>query len=360
MDDIKKKVSDGAKDTKKSSDLIKKYVSLTDSQGLNPAVKSINEFIAKYLKGSNGIINNSKQARDKTTKYFSHSSSEGLYAAIKSIKDFISTYLNGEGGIKNQSTIARELIKTHWEGNALEGVKSNINSLIEILSQIKTDSAEAKDSLNDLNSFDTKGLEDKRRVCEELKKAAQDAKKAVDDLNNTEVKQKKMPTGGGSNQVEKDGGRVDKFAKGGRVKKYNISGALNRIAQAAGEDTMIAVREGEGVFTEKQTDDLEEFIKLTPELIESSKSLQKYSKLLTGLNFSSSTAIPLAQSQIASGMKASAAVPEGALASNMVDSNNIEITIGDIQVNGVQDVNGLATQIKDNLPSALLQALNRR
>lgn len=363
IDDIKKKISDGAKDTKKSSDLIKKYVSLSDSQGLYPAVKSVNEFIAKYLKGNNGIINNSKLARDKTTKYFNHNSSEGLGTAINSIKDFINNYLNGDGGIKNQSRIARELIKTHWEGSALETVKNNINNLIELLEQLKSSSEDAKSNLNELKNVDTSGLEDKKKACDSLKDSAEKAKKAIDDLNKTEIKPKNTSTGGaGNNTVAAKGARVrvDHFAKGGRIKKPNLSQALNTIAESVGEDTMIAAREGEGVFTERQTDDLEEFIKLTPELIESSKSLQKYSKLFTGLNLSSSTAIPLAQSQIASGMKGSVGVPESALASNVVDSNNIEITIGDIQVNGVQDVNGLAMQIKNNLPSALLQAINRR
>lgn len=46
------------------------------------------------------------------------------------------------------------------------------------------------------------------------------------------------------------------------------------------------------------------------------------------------------------------------LASNM--SQNITLSIGDIQVSGVNDVNGLSKAIVDQLPNQLLQELHRR
>lgn len=57
---------------------------------------------------------------------------------------------------------------------------------------------------------------------------------------------------------------IGKFAKGGIITK-DKNNPLNKIAEAVGEDTLIAAKEGESVLTKDQTEDLSDFTKAMAE-----------------------------------------------------------------------------------------------
>lgn len=351
---LQQNVTKTQQSTKKAIDQVKKLTSL--SGGLSPAVKSIKNFISKYLQGSGGIIKKSEEAKKKVTDAFDHN--KGLRQAINSIKKFISDYLQK---LKSKSDEVRSAIKKHWEGSALENAKSKINSLINSLSNLSSQSKEAKAAVDELANIDASRFNSLISSLDSIIKKVDEVKKKLNELpeKKTVTIDYKNSNNNDNNGKNANGGRVEKYARGGRVKKFNISGALNKIAQTVGEDTMIAVKEGEGIFTKKQTDDLEEFIKLTPELVNASASLSKFAKLFTSLKPNNVNAA-FTQNQISSGLALAGADGGMIAAGNMTNSNNFNLSIGDIHLNGVQDVDGLAIDIKNNLPNALLQVLTRR
>lgn len=141
------------------------------------------------------------------------------------------------------------------------------------------------------------------------------------------------------------------YAKGGRVeiptaaagRRVTQTGPKHPLAKAVGEDVMIAAKAGEGIFTERQTDDLEQFIKLTPELIKSVDEFKHLGKLME-INVRE---LPNRMAQNFDRMLAS---------QNTNNRTNI-ITIGDINLSDVQNVSDFARQLKANLPNAVLQEL---
>lgn len=141
------------------------------------------------------------------------------------------------------------------------------------------------------------------------------------------------------------------YAKGGRVeiptaatgRRITQSGPKHPLAKAVGEDVMIAAKAGEGIFTERQTDDLEDFIKLTPELLKTFKGFEHLGKLM-GL---STMDIPLNMERM-----------ENIVPPQTINNNRTNVfNFGDFNMTEVSNVSDFARQLKANLPNAVLQEL---
>lgn len=139
---------------------------------------------------------------------------------------------------------------------------------------------------------------------------------------------------------------------GGVIPNDVIENAFDVVAKSVGEDKMVAVKEGERILTPKQNKDFEEFVKLTPELINATESLAKYAKLFADISTLDSMA---SENGVARGVNGVVDRANGAA----VTANSVSLTIGDIHVHEVDNADDLAKQIKNNLPNSLLQALGR-
>ena len=128
---------------------------------------------------------------------------------------------------------------------------------------------------------------------------------------------------------------------------------LNGIANALGEDVMVAAKKGERVLTVQQNKNFEELVRLTPDLISASTEFVKYARLFDSLDSSTNNVAD----SIASALKD---VVSTASVRNVTNNNVVTLSIGDIHVDGVQDVSGFATAIKNNLPNSMLQVLTGR
>lgn len=128
--------------------------------------------------------------------------------------------------------------------------------------------------------------------------------------------------------------KITKCAKGGVIKKSD--NIFSPIAESIGEDTMIAVRDGERVLTPIQNKHFEKLISISDKLV---PALLKGNLLNTGLfgNLQNNN-MPY--------------VPATA--------NSINISIGDINLHEVNDVNTLSQAIISQLPNKISQAINRR
>lgn len=145
-------------------------------------------------------------------------------------------------------------------------------------------------------------------------------------------------------------GGVITAAKGTLIPADN---GLNGIANALGEDVMVAAKKGERVLTVQQNKNFEELVRLTPDLISASTEFVKYARLFDNLDSSTNNVAD----NIASALKD---VVSTASVRNVTNNNVVTLSIGDIHVDGVQDVSGFATAIKNNLPNSMLQVLTGR
>ena len=144
---------------------------------------------------------------------------------------------------------------------------------------------------------------------------------------------------------------LERYVRGGVVTNKTKSG-LDTIAKQIGEDQIVAVKEGERILTPKQNKDFEEFVKLTPELINATESLAKYAKLFADISTLNSMA---SENGVVRGVNGVVDRANGAA----VTANSVSLTIGDIHVHEVENADDLARQIKNNLPNSLLQALGK-
>lgn len=155
--------------------------------------------------------------------------------------------------------------------------------------------------------------------------------------------------------IKEKGGRVEipTAAKGRRITANDI---FDDIAKMVGEDTMVAAKVGEGIFTKRQTDDLEEFIQLTPSLIQSTKELQNIAKIFEAQLDHSNFLPTSVQNYIASAIQQSDKTAQGLAASTVNNTNNLNFTVGDITIQHAENASDLARQIKNNFPTAAYQA----
>ena len=119
---------------------------------------------------------------------------------------------------------------------------------------------------------------------------------------------------------------VQKYADGGVIGAQ--PGLLDFIAQAVNEDHLIAARQGERILTTSQNKQFEALVKLAPELLSMHHPLQNLS------------------------------VPDS-FRSLFTPASTPNITIGDIHLHNVNDVNSLSRAIIQRLPGQMMQAIHR-
>lgn len=194
-----------------------------------------------------------------------------------------------------------------------------------------------------------------QEIVDSLKSMVAEAKSAFDTLNSMSASAQGMPTAPSASATvpaAKNGLEVTGYASGGVVQRTpTLGSALTKIASTVGEDTMVAVRKGERVLSVSQTENFDQLVKLTPELIASSKDLMKYSKLFNNINVDASQT----ERNIENGIKK---VLDKSQLNNITNNNNTySISMGDINVSGVQDVDSFANAVKNEFPNKMLQIL---
>lgn len=194
-----------------------------------------------------------------------------------------------------------------------------------------------------------------QEIVDSLKSMVDEAKSAFDTLNSMSASAQGAPAAPSANAATptaKNGLEVTGYASGGVVQRTpTLGSALTKIASTVGEDTMVAVRKGERVLSVSQTENFDQLVKLTPELIASSKDLMKYSKLFNNINVDASQT----ERNIENGIKK---VLDKSQLNNITNNNNTySISMGDINVSGVQDVDSFANAVKNEFPNKMLQIL---
>lgn len=209
------------------------------------------------------------------------------------------------------------------------------------------------------------GLEQKmKEYAASMEDSARRIKTAANDAANTNI-----PSG-----VSKSGATVTAWdnnvqvwsgkAKGGIIDEDD-SGALDYFARAVGEDHMVALTEGEAVIPV-------DTVKANPELVGGLLNANGKSYTVAGDSFSrnGSTFTPVSIPSLSgfglNGFNLNSVAPRfnnkinpGSYVNNIINGNGVNITIGDIHLSGVQDVNGLSNAIINKLPNTLIQALGR-
>lgn len=134
--------------------------------------------------------------------------------------------------------------------------------------------------------------------------------------------------------TNKEIGSIIKCAKGGVIKKSD--NIFSPIAESIGEDTMIAVRDGERVLTPIQNKHFEKLISISDKLVPALlKGNLLNNNLFGNLQNNNMPYVP-------------------------ATANSINISIGDINLHEVNDVNTLSQAIISQLPNKISQAINRR
>lgn len=144
------------------------------------------------------------------------------------------------------------------------------------------------------------------------------------------------------------GGSAKGRAKGGIISKED-AGDFDYIAKAIGEDHMVALTEGEAVIPKKSVEQNKDIIR---ELIATSSKIERFEPNIPDSfdSLKSIGAIPQFNYRI----------PRGNHSISQVRNENINISIGDIHVHGVQDVNGLSDAIIKEMPNMVIQKINKR
>lgn len=136
--------------------------------------------------------------------------------------------------------------------------------------------------------------------------------------------------------TNKEIGNIIKCAKGGVIKKSD--NIFSPIAESIGEDTMIAVRDGERVLTPIQNKHFEKLISISDKLVPALlKGNLLNNNLFSNLQNNNMPYVP-----------------------PTTTANSINISIGDINLHEVNDVNTLSQAIISQLPNKISQAINRR
>ena len=134
--------------------------------------------------------------------------------------------------------------------------------------------------------------------------------------------------------INKEKNSIVKCAKGGVIKKSD--NIFSPIAESIGEDTMIAVRDGERVLTPIQNKHFEKLISISDKLVPALlKGNLLNNNLFGNLQNNNMPYVP-------------------------ATANSINISIGDINLHEVNDVNTLSQAIISQLPNKISQAINRR
>lgn len=216
-----------------------------------------------------------------------------------------------------------------------------------------------------------KDITDKIEALEQkMKEYAASMENSADRMKNAvrEASQLDIP-GGGSNEGSTGGGgkrtpvTYKAYAKGGLIDEDDTSN-LDHFARAVGEDHMVALTEGEAVIPV-------DTVKANPELVNGLLNANGKSYTIAGSSFNKDgntftpVNIPNLFGSAISGFNLDKVAPKYENKMNpdsyinTVNENSVSITIGDIHLSGVQDVNGLSDQIMNRLPNLLIQGIGK-
>ena len=123
---------------------------------------------------------------------------------------------------------------------------------------------------------------------------------------------------------------IKKFAKGGVISSSNSSG-LDYLAKKFREDHVVFAKDGERVLTPVQNEMWEKWTDALPKLLENINIQPKLNLHTFNSDFVNRSAI-----------------------------QPITLSIGDIHLNNVQNVDSLANAIVKELPSKVIQSINKR
>ena len=355
---------------------------------LSDVTKGIEDITNAASNGADGIggyVEEMEDLADETGK--AKDSGNEYITALKIMKEEYDKGTTNSARFKEAQKKVKDAFNEGGEAANLS--KEKYRKLQEAISKLSDESDPKKNKFFDFkrNIIDQQSFNPKKTftayVLEDLKNSNEEAHKLKQNLkefiNSSEFKESMSFKGVMSNalnpkikvvnstgvtvsrntetliRVKEKGGRVEipTAAKGRRITANDI---FDDIAKMVGEDTMVAAKVGEGIFTKRQTDDLEEFIQLTPSLIQSTKELQNIAKIFEAQLDHSNFLPTSVQNYIASAIQQSDKTAQGLAASTVNNTNNLNFTVGDITIQHAENASDLARQIKNNFPTAAYQA----
>lgn len=285
--------------------------------------------------------------------------------------DFIIAEFNGDEGLLSA---IREVSSAILSAGDKECLVAKINSLTETIGSIDN----VKESFSLLNEqvnscvLKVETLNDKIQGLQD--KTITITVETV--VGSTDIINGSLPDG-----IEIDNASMDdifatmpygRYAKGGIVGK-NDESILDSYAESLGEDHMVAVQDEEAIIPVNT-------VKSNPELVNAllnadGKSVDLSSGILykvagNSFNRNGNTFTPVNVPNLfgsaISGFNLDKVAPKyenkmnpESYMNTVSNENSVSITIGDIHLSGVQDVNGLSNAIINKLPNTLIQALGR-
>lgn len=260
----------------------------------------------------------------------------GLLSKLSNVNTSSLEEIIGSFGLGDESSGNSLLDAVNAVSDAILGEDDDGTSLISRINTLGSDNTTGKVD-NVTSSFD--GLLSKITSC--ISKLEELASAIVN-----------LPSSTASVGVSTHGGGGRGFAKGGIITK-NAAGDFDYIAEAIGEDHTIAVQEGEAVIPK-------ETVAANSDIIQSllnagSNSIRTSSPTIDGKVFERMKNLgvtPTADVKIPN-------YPQRLLQTQNIN-NSSNISIGDIHVHGVENVNSLSNEIINRLPNTLLQKLNKR
>lgn len=335
-----------------------RVISLIGSGAEGSLLGAINSVIEKLSDANGGLLYELNQLNGKQLDFIiaEFNGDEGLLSAIKEVSSAI---LSAED---SECLVAKI--------NSLTETIDSINTVKDSFELLETKVGNCVDKVTTLNEK-IQGLQDKTITI--TVEVARHTTFTVDTAIGTED----IPAG-----IEIDNTELDDilatmphgYAKGGIVGKKDES-ILDPYAESLGENHMVAVQNEEAIIPVNT-------VKANPELVSalldadgkainlSDKGIS-YKIAADSFNKNGNTFIPVDIPNLfgsaISGFNLDKVAPKyenkmnpESYVNTVSNENSVSITIGDIHLSGVQDVNNLSNQIINRLPNLLIQGIGRK
>ena len=304
------------------------------------------------------------------------SGASGLLGAIKAVDEAIGESSDGEGGTGllgklsqvDSTTLEKIIAQFGLGGENPEGGESSEGSLLSAVNAVsdaiiggKDDDKSLIGSLKKLSEEST--LENVTTVTDSFTDLLTQIQTCIDkigELAEAITNLPSLPNGGGNGGS--GGGSIAPNAKGGIITKKS-AGDFDYIAKAVGEDHTIAVKEGEAVIPKESVDQNPELVQslidggLEP--IDNKSIITDDGRTLIPYNPFPNVDFTKLMTPIIPDLPFTKFAMDSRNVKKMEQSTTVEFH-GDIIVQGVQDADGFAKDIKYRLANIMTQELNKR
>ena len=334
---------------------------------LEGRIEAVTSFKDKYV-AIQAQINSNEQlikSHEEKIEYYESLKEEWENLTNKYKEETYIQLLIGEFGNDYESQLLDGRTE-RWETFADEyaKVQRDLKIVTDQIEELERQMQEYKDGLQDAAAGIDTAADSMLGSSGKMKQAADEAEDSINRYN-AALSQLGVKSGNwGVSGIPGLGGGIGAFSEGGIVGNKDESD-LDYYAKSLGEDHLVAVQDGEAIIPQNT-------VKSNPELVDGLLNANGKSYTIAGDSFSrnGSTFTPVSIPNLSgfglNGFDLNSVAPKfnnkinpGSYVNNIINGNGVNITIGDIHLSGVQDVNGLSNAIINKLPNTLIQALGK-